>query len=431
MHAKLQPLNLLGASLFVLASLAYSPASAQSASTSPSNGPRYAPGTIYEPLSSLPGVTDVGKRVHTFLKILVPPTGSAPHKMGAPTPPYGGYFYETPASLACVYAVVAVNVGCNPNSSLPNSPYGSRAIAIVDAYDYPAATSDLTTFSSQMGLPAPTSSNFQVVYATGTQPPNGTGTGWDTEAALDIQYSHGLAPKALVYLVEAASPAFSDMFYAVSVASTLVANAGGGQVSMSWGSAEFSGETSWDSYMTTSKVIYFTSAGDAAGVNYPSASPNAVSVGGVGNSRSPSTGKFQGAVAWTSTGGGVSAYEPRPGWQTSIYSIVGAYRGTPDVSAVADPNTGVWVYNAYNGGWLIVGGTSVASPVMAAISNAAGHFAVSTAAEHSNMYSTLGTPGAGWTDVTSGWCQIYDGDLADQGWDLCTGIGTPYGLYYK
>lgn len=394
------------------------------------NSTSYAPGTIYDPPSSVPLATDVGRRVHTHLKIMVPPVKNgvkaAPPNLGRVSPltvPYGGYFYETPASLACLYGTAGTVLGCNPNTVTANGAGGSKAIAIVDAYDYPTAAADLATFSSQMGLPSAT---FSVVYATGTKPPTAVGTGWDTEEALDIQYAHGMAPKATIYLVEAMSSNNTDMFAAVAKASTLVAAAGGGEVSMSWGSGEYSSETSLDSSFTTAKVVYFASAGDSPGTEYPCVSPNVVCVGGTGNARNPNSGLFEGTVAWTDTGGGISAYELRPTFQNSIFSIVGAYRGAPDIAAVADPNTGVWVYNSGAGGWLVVGGTSVASPVVAGLVNSAGHFYASSKTENYVIYQTLGVPNSGWNDVTSGWCNHYDGFLANQGWDLCTGIGSPF-----
>jgi subtilase family serine protease len=337
-----------------------------------------------------------------------------------------GIFFETPASLACIYQLVPIEVpGCNPNVVTTNVAKGSKAIAIVDAFHYPGALGDLRTFSSQFGLPAPTSSSFEVVYATGTRPPDGTGSGWDVEAALDIQYAHGLAPNAKVYLVEAASDSFSDLFQAVDKATQLVATAGGGEVSMSWGGAEFSTETSFDSHMAAKKVVYFAASGDSVGTIYPCVSPNVVCVGGTGNSRNPVTGKFEGEIAWANTGGGLSLYETRPPYQEPIRGIVHGKRGVPDIAAVADPNTGVWIFNAANGGWFPVGGTSVATPVMAAIANLAGHFYASSATELNTIYSTIGGIGPSWNDITSGACGPYDGFLALQGWDFCTGVGTP------
>ena len=208
--------------------------------------------------------------------------------------------------------------GIQPDQAVTNVTTGSRSIAIVDAYHYPRAQSDLTVFSKQFGLPVPSPANFKVVYAAGVQPPDGTGTGWDLEAALDLDMAHGLAPKAKIYFVEAASPSINDMFQGVAKAASLVAADGGGEVSMSWGTGEFPTEALYDFKMTTRNVVYLAAAGDAPGTIYPCVSPNVVCVGGTGNSRNVVTGVFQGNVAWSDTGGGISQYEARPAYQNAI-----------------------------------------------------------------------------------------------------------------
>jgi kumamolisin len=379
---------------------------------------------------------DFGKRAHSNVRILVPPANPfAKLQSTGGAPPFSGYFYETPASLACIYGLIGPTVaGCNPNLATTNVTTGSRSIALVDAYDYPGAQSDLTIFSRQFGLPAPSAANFRVVYARGTKPPSGVHSGWDLEAALDLDISHGLAPRAKIYLVEAASSSLPDVFQAVRRAASLVAADGGGEVSMSWGSSEFPTENSYDSAMTVARIVYFAAAGDSPGTLYPCTSPNAVCVGGTANSRNALTGAFQGNLAWEDTGGGTSSYEARPGYQNGIAGMVGARRGVPDIAAIADPRTGVWVYNAAwagscvgSSGWCIVGGTSAAAPAMAAIVNSAGAFRSSSAAELGVIYSTLGAAGAGWSDVASGACGFYDGFAAARGWDHCTGIGVPQG----
>ncbi len=400
----------------------------------------YAPRTIIDPPSSLPLAKDVGKRAHTNVKILVVPSNDgapiAPPRPGGVSPalpPTSGYYYETPASLACAYGLVAFSPGCPPNTLTANSTKGSRAIAIVDAYDDPTAFKDLATFSSQFSLPAPSTASFQVVFASGSRPPNGNATGWDIEESLDVQWAHGMAPHAQIFLVEAASNSYTDLFTAVDKASALVAAAGGGEVSMSWGGPEFSSETGFDSNMKTANVVYFAASGDHPGTEYPCVSPYVVCVGGTGNARPK--GQFDGSVTWESTGGGISAFEARPSYQNGISGIVGANRGGPDVGAIADPNSGVWVVDSNNSTdttyWHIVGGTSVATPVTAAIVNAAGHFYASTAIEQAQIYATLGTEGGGWDYVTFGFCGPYDGTFAVPGWDACTGAGTPNGLSAK
>ena len=121
--------------------------------------------------------------------------------------PISGYYAETPASLACLYELVTVTTGCNPGTLTKVATGGSKAIAIVDAYDYPTALADLAAYSSQFGLPAPTSSTFTVAYPGTAKPavdPDCANYGgwncWATESALDIEMAHGAAPSAHIYL---------------------------------------------------------------------------------------------------------------------------------------------------------------------------------------------------------------------------------------
>jgi subtilase family serine protease len=244
------------------------------------------------------------------------------------------------------------------------------------------------------------------------------------EQSLDVQWAHALAPHAKIILVEAASNSVADLLGAEVLAAKLVAAAGGGQVSNSWGAGEFPQQTSFDPYFATHGVVYFASTGDAPGTEWPSASVNVVAVGGTSVSRNPITGAFVGEAAWDNGGGGASRYVARPAYQNSIRAVVGSRRGVPDVAAVANPVTGVWVYDRNDGGWIVVGGTSVASPVVAAITNFAGHFSVSTNAELMRLY---GSPAASHHDIQRGICGPYTGFWAVAGWDFCTGLGSPKG----
>jgi kumamolisin len=389
---------------------------------------------VYTPSSSLPqeAVNSGQPPVRTHLRLLVP---SAQEKsfgvakgQSHGVPPFPNYFFETPASIACVYHLVQANVpGCSPFRATVNPSGGSRAIALVDAYDDPSAQSDIEMFSTQFGL-AP--ADLSVVYAQGSEPaPDPTG-GWEVEEALDTQWAHAMAPGAKIFLVEAADNSWGNLLQAVQVASQLVAQAGGGEVSMSWGGGEFSGENTLDSYFTTPGVVYFASAGDTPGPGYPSVSPNVVSAGGTTNSRNPYTGSLLFQNTWQDAGGGLSELEPRPAFQNGVANTVGSYRGTPDVSFDANPNTGVWVYNAnavYGTGWFVVGGTSVSAPSLAGIVNAAGSFRASSQAENTALYAHRD----GLNDVSYGNCGIDVGYLALSGYDLCTGLGTAQGLRGK
>lgn len=392
-------------------------------------------GTVTIPASSIEKPGDAGVRAHTNYRIFVPAEGPVANQTkGAKAqlvgPPFPGFFFETPASLACVYNLVAQTPGCNPNVVTTNPSGGSRAIAIVDAFDYPEAAGDLAFFSTQFGV-AP--ANFSVVYASGVQPPQDPSGGWEIEESLDIEWAHSMAPNAKIFLVEAASNFNSDLFKAIGVAAKLVGANGGGEVSMSWGEGEFSNEASYDAHFSkTNGIVYFASSGDGAGVIYPSASPFVVAAGGTSTSRNAVTGSFQASTAWQSTGGGISAFEPRPSYQDSVSSVVGSSRGTPDISFDADPGTPVWVYNSFfgTGLWFIVGGTSVASPSLAGVVNAAGGFAASSNAELTTIYGNLGNTGS-LTDVASGSCGVYESNLTVTGYDNCTGVGVPNGYTGK
>ncbi len=236
-------------------------ASAQTAVQTIMNGAQIIPRkthAIVVPSSSIERPEDAGQAAHTNVRFVIP--DKVPDAVGLKPglPPFPGYGYETPASLACVYGLVPMANGCNPNSVTAVAKGGSRAIAIVDAYHYPSALVDLQYFSSQFGLPIPSAGTFQVVYASGVQPPRNLG--WELEEALDIEYAHAMAPNATIYLVEAASSSLSDLLTAVDKASQLVARAGGGEVSMSWGGAEFNGQTTLDSHFATPTVVYFARA---------------------------------------------------------------------------------------------------------------------------------------------------------------------------
>jgi kumamolisin len=411
-------------------------------------------GRVVIPESNIERAEDVGVRAHTNYQIFVPADlerhGAAPGSYGLPEltppppvgPPFAGYAFETPSSIACLYGLVTAVTGCNPITFKTIPGGGSKAIAIVDAYDYPTAMADLNKFSTQFGLPTVTTTTFKVLFAGGTGGCAGTNPGndpgWETEQALDIEWAHAMAPHAKIFLVEAASSLITDLLAAEDCASKTVAAAGGGEVSNSWGSSEFSTETSYDSHFVKSTVVFVAGTGDTPGTAWPSVSPNAVAVGGTTTTRvntGATFGNFAGEVAWEDSGGGTSLYEARPSYQSAL--TTGTHRLVPDVAADANPNTGVWVYdsNATTGiGWYIVGGTSLATPIWAGIINRAGHFSASSAAELTAIYNAFGTAttyAADYHDITFGLCGAYDGNTAAVKWDPCTGIGSPKGIAGK
>jgi subtilase family serine protease len=251
-----------------------------------------------------------------------------------------------------------------------------QTIAIVDAYDDPNIESDLGVFSSQYGLPACTTANgcFKKVNQNGGSSFPRSNAGWALEISLDVEWAHAIAPGAKILLVEASSNSFANLMAAEDYAKTHAQ-----YVSNSWGGSEFSGETSYDSHFVQSGVSFFVSSGDAGTpAEYPSASPNVISVGGT--TLNFSGGTFASETGWSGSGGGCSVYEAATSAQAGLNTFgqvnCGNSRGTPDVSLDADPSSGVSVYDSvrYQGqkGWFTVGGTSASAPMWAARSSDAG-----------------------------------------------------------
>lgn len=388
------------------------------------------PGSIHRP-------EDLGKRAHTNVLLWRDATPRVPGPLVQNSQPSSAW--ETPASIACVYDFVTQVPGC-PIASTTALPTGGGVIAIVDAYDDPNAASDLATFSSYFNLPQP---NFQVVYASGVQPPVDTlyqGT-WEAEESLDIEWAHAMAPSAQIILVEAASNSYTDLMAAETTAGQLVSQAGGGVVSNSWGGQEFNGssnggvsETSYDSHFLATNVVFTASTGDYLTLEWPGASPNVLAVGGTSLSRDGS-GNFIGESYWDDPstgqggGGGLSLYESIPSYQSSIQSIVGTLRGAPDLSSNADPASGVAIYDSFpyvgvSEGWLVGDGTSLSSPTIAGRANAGGILS-STGSLQNYIYGEYAAGTAYTTnfrDITSG------SSSCVSGWDICSGIGSPLGM---
>jgi kumamolisin len=225
-------------------------------------------GHIVVPQSSAELPADVGVNAHTHILAMMPENGRFD---GTPQPselpPFLGFFFETPASIACVYNLVShTTPGCNPDKTAINPQGGAGAIAVVDAFDDPNAAVDLAAFSKQFGLPP---AQLQVVFAGGTRPKVDPTGGWELEESLDIEWSHAMAPNAKIFLVEANSNSFNDLFTAIILAAEIVASNGGGEVSMSFGGGEFTQETLFDGIFTQPGVVYIASTSDAPALSGP------------------------------------------------------------------------------------------------------------------------------------------------------------------
>jgi subtilase family serine protease len=310
----------------------------------------------------------------------------------------------SPATIKSVY-----------NFSTSQTAGAGQTIAIVDAFDDPTAESDLAVFSTTFGLPQCTTANgcFQKVNQTGGTNYPRKDAGWALEISLDVQWAHAIAPGAKILLVEATTNSFGNLLAAEDYA-----KAHAQYVSNSWGANEFAGENTYDSHFVQSGVSFFVSSGDAGlPAEYPSSSPNVISVGGTTLHFSGST--FTGETGWSSGGGGCSTYEAATSAQSSFSQYgqanCGGKRATPDVSLDADPSSGVSVYDTtrYQGqaGWFKVGGTSASSPMWAARSAVAGAV-VNSAYVYGNVIT--------YRDITSG----NNGAACLVGYDLCTGRGS-------
>jgi subtilase family serine protease len=313
-----------------------------------------------------------------------------------------------------------------------------QTIAIVDAFDAPDMVSsgssgfsgsDLQQFDAAFGLPDPV---FTKVNQNGGGTMPAPDVSWALEISLDVEWAHAIAPGANILLVEADSNSDSDLFAAVQYAA---AQPGVVVVSMSWGGDEWSGETSWDSSLTTPAghpgVTFVASSGDSgAPPSYPAISPNALSVGGTTLSID-SAGNYISETGWGGSGGGISAVEPQPSYQNGVVTQSSTRRTNPDVAYDANPSTGFPVYDSYGyGGWVEVGGTSAGAPQWAALIAIADQGralnSVGSLDGRSQTLPALYSFSAGdFHDITSGTSFGTPFYSAGPGYDLVTGRGSP------
>ena len=338
-----------------------------------------------------------------------------------PPPPTGTPSGYGPSGLQSAYNLTSVS----------GTAGSGKTVAIVDAYDDPNAESDLAVYRSQFGLPACTTGNgcfTKVDQNGGKHYPRANG-GWAQEISLDLDMVSAICPNCHILLVEASSASMSSLGTAVNTAATWP---GVTAISNSYGAGESSYDTTYDSaYFNHHGVAITASTGDSGyGVEYPAASQYVTAVGGTSLSRDSSARGWS-ETAWSGAGSGCSAYDSQPSWQGGVVTASCSNRAVADVSADADPATGVAVYDSYSyqgySGWLVFGGTSVASPIVASVYALAGGIA-SDQYGPSYLYSHSGSLNL--NDVTSGSNGSCGGSslcTAGTGWDGPTGLGTPNG----
>jgi len=312
-----------------------------------------------------------------------------------------------PSDLQSAYALS----GANANG---------RTVAIVDAYDDPTAAADLNTYRSQFGLPACTTSNgcFKKVNQTGgTSYPKADG-GWAEEISLDIDMVSATCPTCHILLVEATSNSFANLGTAVNYAASV---SGVVAISNSYGGSDSAATSAYDHQ----GIAITASTGDGGyEVESPASFKTVIAVGGTSLNKASNTRGWS-ETAWSGAGSGCSTINVKPTWQTIATKCT--HKASADVSAVADPNTGVAVYDstAYQGyvGWLVFGGTSASSPIIASVyalsGNTTGYPQSYTWKHTSGLYDV--TSGSNGSCSTAVWCH------AGTGWDGPTGLGTPQG----
>jgi subtilase family serine protease len=333
------------------------------------------------------------------------------------------------AGYASCYAYVRTDVtpaatpsGYGPSDlrsayNLTTSGSASQTVAIVDAYDAPTAEADLAAYRTQYGLPACTTANgcFRKVDQNGGTSYPHRNTGWAQEISLDLDMVSAICPDCHILLVEAKTNSFANLGTAENRAATMGATV----ISNSWGGSD-AADSTYGAYFNHPGIAITVSSGDNGyGVEYPASSQYVTAVGGTHLTSGGGTRGWTETV-WSGAGSGCSTLNTALSGQASVGTGC-AKRAVADVSAVADPNTGVAV--RYNGSWLVFGGTSVASPIIAGVYGLAGNASSinnNYPYQHaSSLYDV--TSGSNGSCPTSQWC------TARAGWDGPTGLGTPNG----
>jgi len=335
----------------------------------------------------------------------------------------------TPTLLNTAYGLNAIT---HSNGAVNGNGVG-QTIAIIDTSSDPTIVSDLAAFDQKYGIRDLITASQPAVNGPASAAPGSlsvdnlagsyTDASWNQEEALDVEWAHATAPGANIVLVEAASAGTGALIAAVNLAKQIPSVS---VISMSWGSEEFAGETSYDGVFTTpaghAGITFLASAGDGgAGTEWPASSPNVVSVGGTSLIVNASGTRLS-ETSWSGTGGGSSRYESEPSYQSSVQSS--GRRSMPDVAAVADPSTGVIVVSG--GKQVQVGGTSLSSPIwggLVAIADQglvlAGKSSLDGATQ--TLPKLYAAPSSSFNDITSG-----TGNRATTGYDTATGLGTPH-----
>jgi subtilase family serine protease len=329
-----------------------------------------------------------------------------------------------PSQLLSAYALAAAS----------KADGKGQTVALIDAYSDPDAQKDLTTYRKKYGIAACAAGCFEEVSQTGSKtklPPVDASQGWQVEEMLDIEMVSAICPNCHILLVVAKSPTTANLGAAVNEAAKLGAN----EISNSYGGPIASNDNAISAkYFNHPGVAITASSGDGGyGTSFPAASDDVTAVGGTTLEKASNSRGWT-ETAWSGAGAGCSKDDATLTWQQAnsiIASACPSGRAMADVSADANPSSGVEMYDSLNSdgvapvGWFVVGGTSVASPIIASVYALAGN------AKTVNYGSYPYSHASDLNDVTSGSdgsCSPKPLCTAGVGWDGPTGLGTPNGV---
>jgi subtilase family serine protease len=324
-------------------------------------------------------------------------------------PPDDGY---GPADIASAY-------------QLDQTTGRGQTIAIVDAFDNPKVESDLKAYRAAWGLPPCTTANgcFRKVNQRGGVVPPAPDAGWGVEIALDVQAVSAACPHCKILLVEANNNSFEAIGKSVNTAARLGADV----ISNSYGGDEFNGILAMGAaYYTHPGIAQVASSGDFGfgPAQFPAVYGGVIGIGGT--TLRPVTGGGWHEKAWAGAGSGCSAWVDKPAWQTDTHCRM---RTVADLSADADPNTGLAVYDTFglgpDNGWIVVGGTSLSTPLVAGMIGLAGNAAQLDDAGYVYAHAS------GLADVRGGSNGFCGNDYlctGKTGYDAPTGLGSPRGV---
>ncbi len=296
-----------------------------------------------------------------------------------------------------------------------------RTVAVVNAYNHPGVAADLAVYRKKFGLPACTVANgcFRKVNQTGGSVMPKTDAGWATETSLDVEMVSAACPSCKILLVLATTSSMANLAIAVDYAATQHVSA----ISNSYSAPDSAPNPAYDH----PGIAITASTGDNGyGVKSPASFDTVIAVGGTSLKKSATARKWT-ETAWSGAGSGCSKLNAKPSWQSAATKCTG--KAVADVSAVADPNTGVAMYDSLSfrgaAGWQVYGGTSVAAPIVAAVYTMSGRTAgypASYSWTHPGNLNDVKTGTNGKCPLaTASWC------TARTGWDGASGLGTPKG----